>query len=216
MAPHPASTFETFVASEASQAAFDAALAVSACPGGAHNPLVLYGPTGSGKSHLLGAIVHAMQSRQPDATILTLSGDRLVAQLVHAIRWEQVDALRESIAAADALLLDDVPMRPDNEASREEIARLIDELVARGIQTVIAADAPPAQQRRLETRLRSASCFVLGYPGPAARIEIARRVAATRGVALSEDELCRLATESSGSPRELQSRIARIAAESLA
>ncbi|HMC71440.1 MAG TPA: DnaA/Hda family protein, partial [Mycobacteriales bacterium] len=66
-------TFDTFVVSAATKDAWSAAVAVANDRERAHNPLLLFGRTGSGKSHLLHAVEHAMRLRRRDANILRLS-----------------------------------------------------------------------------------------------------------------------------------------------
>jgi len=54
-------TFDSFIVGATSRAALDAAKAALERRTGTPNPLVLYGKTGSGKSHLLHAIANGMR-----------------------------------------------------------------------------------------------------------------------------------------------------------
>jgi len=93
----------------------------------------------------------------------------------------------------------------------------LEELLTHGVQIVIASEMPPAEIEIIERRSRPlferAFIAEIGYPDGAARVEIARRAAEMRGVALSDDALCVLAKRLTGNPRQIQSSIARIAAE---
>lgn len=211
-------TFDTFIVSESSHEAFAAAVAVAEKPGSAHNPLFLYGRTGSGKSHLLHAIAHANRSHRRHANVLYLAAEAFIARLLHAIRVDEVGAFRRSITTVDVLLLDDLPRTLDRGHTQEGIFLILEESLMNGVQVVVASEMPPTDMRIVEQRSRPlferALIVEVGYPDQVARFEIARRAAEMRGVALSDDALRYLAERLTGSPREIQSVIARIAAES--
>jgi chromosomal replication initiation ATPase DnaA len=82
----PRYTFDSFVVNDASREAFDAAMAVAHNSSAAHNPLVLFGPTRSGKTHLLYAIEGALFSvgvkvmREPIADFVARCGRRDAAR----------------------------------------------------------------------------------------------------------------------------------------
>jgi chromosomal replication initiator protein len=212
-----ANTFADFVVSESSLVAFTAAMEVAESPDCAHNPLFLYGPTGYGKSHLLHAIAHAMRARQRN--VLHVAAETFIAQFIAAIRSDEVGAFRRSIAAVDALLLDDLPHALDKQRTREGLFRELEELLTHGVQVVTASEMPPAAIEIIEQRSRPlferALVVEIGYPDEPARVEIARRAAEMRGVVLSDDALRFVANRLAGNPREIQSSIARIAAESV-
>ena len=190
-------TFDSFVVSEASRAAFDAAVAVAERPSQVHNPLVIHGPVGSGKSHLLQAIEQAMR-----VEVVRMPAREYVAGLIAVMR--DVESALPACPPGSALLLDDVDLAVKKmpNTARELFTRL-DELVSRGVQVVITSDAPP-----------SAWGFAVevGYPDVEARVEILRRAAASRNVALDDDDLRELA-DAITTPRELHGAVARIAAE---
>lgn len=190
-------TFDAFVVSEASRAAFDAAVAVAERPAQLHNPLVIHGPIGSGKSHLLQAIEQAMR-----VEVVRMPAREYVAGLVAVMR--DVESALPACPAGSALLLDDVDLAVKKmpNTARELFTRL-DELVSRGVQVVITTDAPPSAW---------GVAVEVGYPDVEARVEILRRAAASRNVALDDDDLRELA-DAITTPRELHGAVARIAAE---
>jgi chromosomal replication initiation ATPase DnaA len=101
-------TFETFVIGESNRFAYAAAAAVAEHPGQAYNPLLIYGPTGHGKTHLLHAIGHAIADRQPDATILCCETQLLLNEYIDAVRHNTRERFMEKYASADVLLIDDI------------------------------------------------------------------------------------------------------------
>jgi len=211
----PANTFADFVVSGSSHAAFTAAMAVVENPDCAHNPLFLYGRTGSGKSHLLHAIASAMRARQRD--VQHESAETFVARLIDAIRADELGVCRRSLSTVDALLLDDLPDVLDKPRTREGIFSTLEELLTQGVQVVVASENPPAEVIEQGSRPLFARALIaeISYPDEPARFEIARRVAELRSVPMNDDALRLLANRLTGNPREIQSSIARIAAESL-
>ena len=198
-------TFDTFVVSAATQDAWSAAVAVANDRERAHNPLLLFGRTGSGKSHLLHAIEHAMRLRRRDANVLHLSAAMFASSILDAFRDDRLEAFQRRLASLDALLLDDFRLLADKEATEREVLRQIETLAARGVQVVVTSDEP--------SRLKGAHAVEVGYPDGAARAEIARRVAAAQRVTLPEDVVRYVTEQTTGSAPELRSMILRIAAE---
>jgi chromosomal replication initiator protein len=196
-------TFDSFVVSESSRLALAAVVAVAEQDEGAGDPLLIYGPIGSGKSHLLHAIAQRLRSRRPDTRILHLSAHAFASRFIDAIRLDELPLFRQSLAALNALLIDDLYVRPH---TLKEIVRTAEELSRQGVRVVAASDVAPPQW--------PGSTAKLGWPDEAARLEIARRIAAAHVIQIDEAALRPLARRTPGSPRKLQSAIARLAAES--
>jgi chromosomal replication initiator protein len=198
-------TFENFVISSPSRTAAQAAVRVCEEPARAHNPLVLFGPTGSGKTHLLQAIEHAMQSHR----VLRLSADDLANRITAASRAAE----KFRIGDIDVLLIDDLElMRDEKPNTRRELIRTIDELTASGVQVVVACNA--ANEDIVHDSFPAAFAAEVAYPDPAARLEIATRAAAAHGIAMTE-EMRAIIETSTGNPREIEAAAARAAAAQL-
>ena len=195
-------TFESFVVSAGSADAFSAAVAVAQGRADAPARLFLVGPTGAGKSHLLGAIEREMLRRRPEANVLRDTSHAISRRLTSALRNDSAWAIERSFAALDALLIDDFREPP---ATTEWFMGRIEKLS--GVAVVVATDVLPPQLPAGAVVVR------LGYPDERARVEIARREAARRRLMISEATLRQMAFRCSGNPRELQSAIARLAAE---
>ena len=146
-------TFDTFVVGTTSHAAFDAAVKVAE---GSPNSLVLYGPLGCGKSHLLQAIASTMRSRRPEAAILLMSTREFVDQILQAIRRNSAP----EFVGADAILLDDVRFAADTPHIRRETLLQLSQLSALGAQIAVTADEP--------LPIDGATNVELGYPDFAA------------------------------------------------
>lgn len=202
------STFATFVVSEPSRTAFEAAVAVAESPGRVHNPLFLYGRTGAGKSHLLQAIHQRMRSHR--ARVLRLSARDLIDRMIDAIRCDRYAALRDSLRITTALLIDDLRFVATTPTTQRELLLLIGEVAASGVQVVVASDGPSQYVRRL-----GGFAAGIGYPTLPARAEILRRAAMRQGIVIGEDVLGEIAEHTTGDPRRLLSAFAMFGARSL-
>ena len=79
---NPEFTFETHVEGKSNQLARAAAKQVGENPGGAYNPLFIYGGVGLGKTHLMHAAGNLMLKHRPDANIAYVHSERFVADMV--------------------------------------------------------------------------------------------------------------------------------------
>ena len=153
--PDPRLTIETFIAGEKNQRAFRAAAEVIALPGSRSNPLVLYGPAGAGKSHLLHAIGNALLMR--DGARLTVGVCRaatFTAELRDARRDGTIERWRTRHRCADALLIDDIQQLAADVRAQEELEQLMRALIGAKKQIVVAAAAPLAALTALSPALR--------------------------------------------------------------
>jgi chromosomal replication initiator protein len=151
----PSYAFDAFAVNDASRAAFNAAAAVAENPGSAHNPLALFGPTRSGKTHLLHAIEQALRARRPDTRVLRAPAQQVIDQIIEAIRHDEMQRFRTSIATLDALLLDDVWIGADKPRTLEELLRHFESVLMNNGQIVVtshvAPDAFPILKRWIES-----------------------------------------------------------------
>lgn len=184
-------TFDSFVAGEASRAAFDVALAVAERRDDVPNPLVFFGRTGAGKSHLLAAIAQRLSR---DA--MRLTGHALLARLF-AGAWAKVQPSFD----VDVLLIDDVLLGSGREAAQEFVFGAIDKALRNGTRVVMTSPVALSGIAHIE----------VGYPDFAARVELARRAAAKHDLHVSDKALTRIARRVIGNAPTVQSAVARTA-----
>lgn len=152
--PSAAWALSSFVGGESNKVAHNAAQAVVEQPGRRYNPLVLAGPTGVGKTHLLHAIGHELAA-QPDAVVACLSAQQLIDELVEAIDGDRVDAWRTRYRRATAFLLDDAHLLAGKERTQEELFHLFNELFESQRQLVFTMASVPHEVEGLDDRLVS-------------------------------------------------------------
>lgn len=147
-------TFEEYAGGEANKVALSAARAAGEQPGRRYNPLVLVGPAGVGKTHLLHAIGNLL-AKARGAIVACLSAQDFLDELVQAIEQGRVDPWRARYRRVTALLLDDVHLLAGKERSQEELFHLFNHMAAAQRQLVFTANAPPRAVPGLEDRLIS-------------------------------------------------------------
>ena len=185
-APAGALTFDGLIVGRPNHLAVQAAKAVAAEPGRRYNPLVLVGPVGLGKTHLLHAIGNGIVAARPDAVVACLSAQTLFEELVAAIHGERVDWWRRRYRGADALLLDDVQLLAGKERTQEELFNLFNAFLEDGKQLVFTIDRQPPDLEgvapRLLTRFSEGLLVGLGAPDREMRAEMVIRLVVAAGV----------------------------------
>lgn len=117
---NPKHTFDNFVEGKSNQLARAAARQVADNPGGAYNPLFLYGGTGLGKTHLLHAVGNGIMARKPNAKVVYMHSERFVQDMVKALQNNAIEEFKRYYRSVDALLIDDIQFFANKERSQEE------------------------------------------------------------------------------------------------
>ncbi len=148
-------TFDSFVVGKPNELAHAAARRVAEGGPVTFNPLFLYGGVGLGKTHLMHAIAHELQIRQPDLRVLYLSAEQFMYRFVQALRDKQVMDFKELFRSVDVLMVDDVQFIAGKDSTQEEFFHTFNALVDQNKQIVISADRAPGEIKDLEERIKS-------------------------------------------------------------
>jgi chromosomal replication initiator protein len=143
----PRFSFENFVVCGGNKTAYQFARKLAAGEG-TENLLYVYGPEGSGKTHLLTALANATGGKYfsfRDADSLYL-GDYPA---------EGLSRLSELFANAPALVLDDLDLLPDIQEVRVELWELFNSFYTSGRKIAIAGLLPPKELPHLDGHLTS-------------------------------------------------------------
>src|SRR5438128_3870245 len=97
-----------FVIGACNRMAHAAAQSVVEAPGQGANPLVLYGPVGTGKTHLLEGIYAGLRKSHPDWRICYCTAEDFTNRFVQAMRLGKLGAFRKHFRECEVLLLDDL------------------------------------------------------------------------------------------------------------
>lgn len=213
----PRLTFERFVTGQANAVAANAALAFAS--GGAMrlSPLYIHSQTGQGKTHLLHAIGHEHQQRNPRARVLYMSAERFMFDFVSAMRARDTISFKTRLRSADLLMIDDVQFIAGKDSTQEEFLHTVDELMSSGRKLVISADRAPQALDGVEGRIlsRLSQGLVVDIQPPdfsLRRAIIEEKAAAIEGIPVDEKVLDLLASRLSTNVRELEGGLNRLLA----
>ncbi|MEY8521932.1 chromosomal replication initiator protein DnaA [bacterium 1XD8-76] len=155
---NPKYTFDTFVVGNNNKFAHSAALAVAETPGGAYNPLFIYGGAGLGKTHLMHSIGRFILEQNSERKVLYVTSEQFTNEVIESIRSGNaatMTKLREKYRTVDVLMIDDVQFIIGKESTQEEFFHTFNVLHGAGKQIVLSSDKPPKEMETLEERFRS-------------------------------------------------------------
>lgn len=201
-------TFERFVVGSSNEFAHAAAKAVARAPAEAYNPLYLYADTGLGKTHLLHAIGHRLQSASPSLRIVYVTSEDFLNEMIKSLRTNRMRLFHQRFRMADALLVDDIQMIGSKERTQEEFFHTFNALHNRGKQIVLASDSNPSEITGMVDRLKSRFSWGLMAdiqpPDLETKMAILDRKSEERGMRLPEDVRTYIATRLNSNIRELE------------
>ena len=186
----PRYRFDNFVLGKSNELGFAAASQIAKKPGEAYNPLLLYGSTGLGKTHLLHAIGNLIRERSPSTKVLYLDSERFVSDMIRALRHGAIDNFKKHYRSAGALLIDDIQFFAGKKSSQEEFFHTFNTLLDSNQQIVLTCDRYPKEVVGLEARLRSRFGWGLTVaiepPDFETRVAILMNKAQEKGIQLDE------------------------------
>ncbi|MCE0733794.1 chromosomal replication initiator protein DnaA [Halomonas sp. G15] len=215
---NPNFTFETFVEGKSNQLARAASRQVSENPGGAYNPLFLYGGVGLGKTHLMHAVGNALAGRRENARVVYLHSERFVADMVKALQLNAINDFKRFYRSVDALLIDDIQFFAGKERSQEEFFHTFNALLEGGQQMILTSDRYPKEISGVEERLKSRFGWGLTVaiepPELETRVAILMKKADQAKVDLPHDAAFFIAQKIRSNVRELEGALKKVIADS--
>ena len=213
---NPKYLFETFVVGPSNRFANAAAVAVAESPGKSYNPLMIYGASGLGKTHLLHAIGHYIHSYHTKLRVKYVSTEEMTNDFINAITDNQTARFRTMYREVDVLLIDDIQFLEKKEQTQEEFFHTFNTLHNAQKQIVMTSDRAPKMLESLEPRLRSRFEWgLIADIQPAdleTRIAILRKKAAGERLEVPSDVLELIASKLETNIRELEGALIRVTA----
>jgi chromosomal replication initiator protein len=213
-----AHTFEYFIVSSGTQFAHAAAKAAANFPGGKYNPLLIYGPSGLGKTHLLHAIAIQMLRNNPQARICYLSAESFVNEFIESVKNKSTNHFHGRYRSSfDAFLIDDIQYIGGKEKSEEEFFHTFNHLFGTHNQVVLTSDKPPKElhnlEERLITRLQQGLVVDVKPPDLETRIAILKAKAESDDLYVPDEVCLMIAGHIRNNVRELEGALVRLSAE---
>ena len=211
-------TFATFVVGPSNKLAYAASKAVADHPAQNYNPLLIYGDSGLGKTHLIYAIANVIRKNDPSSKIAYVKGDEFTNELVRAIQEgpAKTAEMREKYRQADLLLVDDVQFIAGKKQTQEEFFHTFNTLYESGRQIVLTSDRPPSEMTILEDRLRTRFEWGLlvdvAPPDFETRMAIIKNKAALLGLELPDKVIAYIAENVTANVRQIEGTINKIMA----
>jgi chromosomal replication initiator protein len=175
------------------------------------NPLVLVGPAGSGKSHLVQGLVRHWRRRLADDHVAYFTAADLAREYQSAHVEERLPKWRSSLRGLKLLVVEGLERLRRGAAVGRELRQVIDAVIDRGGMVVVTADREPASLANLELALRdrlaAGLALRLANPGLDARRALLTQAAHWAGMTLTTDQLEQIARPESDSAAQVIERI---------
>ncbi len=206
---NPSYVFENFIRGESNQLAVAAAIAIAENPGKTkYNPLVIYGNTGLGKTHLVQAIGNRAQQLHRNIRVFYTNSERFTMEYVNAIQNGKINEFANFYRSIDILVVDDIQFFSGKEKTQDNFFHTFNALHQSGKQIILTSDKPPKDIHGVDDRLISRFQWGLTAdvqpPDYEMRLAILQRKAADEGTQLPGEVIEYLARNITSSVRELE------------
>ncbi len=209
--------FDNFVVGDFNQFAHAVAVAVAESPGKTnYNPLLIYGGTGLGKTHLAQAVGHFIKDKSRDTRVIYATSEKFTSDFINSISNGTISSFTTQYRTADVLMIDDIQFFSGKESTQEQFFHTFNDLHQSGKQIILTSDRHPKDTKGLEERLlsRFSSGLVadLQPPNMEARVAILRRRTEAESISIPEDVLYFIANNVTTNIRELEGCFNRLLA----
>lgn len=216
---NPEYSFNNYVEGECNRLARSASYAVANNPGGtAFNPLLIYGGSGLGKTHLAQAIGIEIKARFPEKTVLYVAANKFITQFMEATRNNDRNDFIHFYQMIDVLILDDVHDFAGKERTQDIFFHIFNHLHQSGKQLILTSDKAPVELQGLEQRLLSRFKWGLSadlqVPDFETRIAILKQKTYKDGIEMPEEVIEYIASHITNNIRELEGALISLLAQS--
>ncbi len=180
------------------------------------NPVVLMGPSGTGKTTLAHQLFSTFERDQPAANTISTTAVDFCRSYASAVDADALADLRHKFRSVHCLLLDDLHHAATKPAGLTELTSTLQSLIEAQARTIITMRPPSPEQKPLPARLMSlisgGLVIPLAAPGREAREEILRQFALEHEVQLTSESLALLAEHLTGTVPLLRGIVLELAA----
>nr|HRC90852.1 chromosomal replication initiator protein DnaA [Bacteroidia bacterium] len=206
---NPNYSFDNFIEGDCNRLARSAGYAVANKPGGtSFNPLLLYGGTGLGKTHLAHAIGIEIKNNFQNKTVLYVPADRFMNQFVDAVKNNSPNDFVHFYQMMDVLIIDDIHFLAGKERTQDVFFHIFNHLHQNNKQIILTSDKAPVDLQGIEQRLLSRFKWGLSAdlqtPDLETRIAILKRKMYNDGIELPTEIVEYIAYSITTNIRELE------------
>ncbi len=207
-------TFDTFIPGDNSNFAYNASIAVSKNPGKQYNPILLYGGSGLGKTHLMQAIGNYIYNNNDKLKICYVSAESFTNEFIFSTKEGNTNNFKNKYRNLDVLLLDDIHFLQDKNATQEELFYTFNALNEKNAQMVFTCDRPIREIKnmadRLVSRLSNGLCIDLQPPNYETRVAILQKKIENLGKTLDFEIIEYIAKSVETNVRELEAALNKV------
>ncbi len=210
--------FAGFATGECNRFAYSVARAAAENPQSIRSPLYIYGDIGTGKTHLLSAIMAAVEESSRERMVVFVSADDFLNEFRAAEERGALEGFRSRYRTPDLLLVDDIQYLVEHEREARELLHTLGAIERTGGLVIVTADKPPreigALSSGLKSRLEGGVIARLRSPDLETRKLILRMEAKKEGLELSDEVTDMLANLVDTNPRDLLGMYGKVVAYS--
>jgi len=203
--------FDNFIPGENCIFAYNAALSVAREPGTNKNPILFYGGSGLGKTHLMQSIGNYIYNQNPKAKICYISAESFTNEFTDSIKTKKTTEFKNKYRNLDVLLLDDIHFLEGKEQTQEELFYTFNALFDNKKQLVFTCDRPIREIRfmaeRLVSRLSNGLCIDIQAPKYENRYAILQKKIDLRGKKLDSEIIDYIAQNIETNVRDLEAAL---------
>ena len=209
-------TFDNFIMGSCNRFAHAASMAVADNSRIIYNPLVIYGPSGVGKTHLMLAIRNRIKEKYPEKRVEYVRCEEFTNQLIDSIHKGTADLFRNRYRNLDVLLIDDIQFIAGKEQTQEEFFNTFNALHQGNKQLVFTLDRPPKDVKTLDDRIRNRlemGLFAdITPPDYETRVGIIKKKAESLGISIDENLVYYIAEHIKMNIRQLEGVVKKLQA----
>ena len=208
-------SFDTFIPGENSRFAYNAALAVANEPGKKYNPILFYGGSGLGKTHLMQAIGNYIYKNGGEKLkICYVSAENFGNDFTASLISKKPNDFKNKYRNLDVLLLDDIHFLQNKDGMQMELFYTFEALSQKNAQMVFTCDRPIKEIKnmadRLVSRLSNGLCIDLQPPNYETRYAILQKKIELQNRSLEPEIIDFIAKNVETNVRELESALDKV------
>ncbi|BED91515.1 MAG: chromosomal replication initiator protein DnaA [Candidatus Improbicoccus pseudotrichonymphae] len=195
-------SFRNFVSGVSNRLAYVSCIRIAEGSMCDSNPLLIYGDSGLGKTHLLYAIKNKIEKKHSKKIVTYIKGEDFTNELIDSIKTNTTLNFKKKYRNSDIFLIDDIQFIAGKESTQEEFFHTFNCLYEAKKQIIITSDKPPKKIKTLENRLCSrfegGLMIDIKPPDLEHRIAIVKKKSEMFGIEISEkitEMICKKITE---------------------